>query len=187
MKSLPVLAASVSVLFSACGGSTLGSVCRRNADVSCQKLYECTPDVAAQGGYTSVSDCVTKRQATCAEFDNVSCTGIDNGVVDQCLDDLRKAACAAGFPESCKTLQSQSVTSTCTSSDGRVMCTSNSASASTGACSTTRSGCGDGKAYAVTCTGSACVCTINDQQTKTYTGTCGSTAELNTNCGFNLR
>jgi hypothetical protein len=67
------------------------------------------------------------------------------------------------------------------------MCTSNSASASSGVCSFTRTSCSDGKRYELVCTDSACVCTVNGQQTRTYTGTCGSITELNTNCGFNLR
>jgi len=186
-----LVAATLAVLATACGGTTLASLCERTAKVNCQKLYECAPSAAAQQGFTSEADCVTKTQAqiNCAAYDTISCTGLDLGPYNTCLDDLSKTACTATTqPASCMGLQNPTQSATCTSTDGRVVCTSASAEAGSGGCTVSRSGCSDKKAYAVTCAGSSCTCTVDGRTTKTYSGTCGSdSASLNANCGFNLR
>jgi hypothetical protein len=169
MRPALLTAAAVVLTFTpGCGGTTLGSLCQRSAQVQCQKLFECSPSTATQQGFTSQSDCVTKTTAKidCASFDTITCTGIDYGPYNRCLDDMSKLACTAqSQPDSCKGLSDPGSSGKCTSSDGRIVCQSASATAGSSGCSETRTGCGDGKTYAVTCAGTACTCTVDGATT----------------------
>lgn len=186
LPSLPGLAC-VLVVAAGCGKPTLASLCRDGAAVTCDKLFECTPAQASQLGYTSAADCAAKRnaQASCAQFDTITCDGTDLGGYQRCLDDLRAMPCSATTqPASCQGLGTPS----CTSNDGKVLCSGSGSSAGTG-CSTSRSGCNDGHTYELSCDNGSCQCRVDDAVTKTYSGGgCPSaSAELNTACGWNLR
>lgn len=190
MKTPLLVLALASPLLASCGGTTLASLCHRTIQTQCKKLYECTPQAAAAQGYTSEADCVTKLGArgSCSQFEGVNCTGVDLGPYDRCLSDMEKLACTAQMqPASCTNLP-QVNNATCTSSDGRVVCTGASASSTTSACSLTRTGCNDGKAYSVACGNGTCTCSVDGQAGKTFSGSsCSDLANLNTACGWNLR
>jgi hypothetical protein len=178
------------LLLTACGGSTLASQCKRTVQVPCKKLFACTPEVAAAQGFTSEADCATKgtAQLDCARFDTINCSGVDYAPLDRCLSDYESQACnATSQPASCQNLGNPTTGATCTSSDGRIVCTSGSASASAGGCSSTRTGCGDKKTYELACTNGTCTCSVDGAMTKTYSGTsCSDQAAINTGCGWNL-
>jgi hypothetical protein len=178
------------LLLAACGGSSLASECKRTAQVQCKKLFACNPSEAASQGFTSESDCVTKGTAelNCARFDTISCSGVDFATLDRCLSDYENQACnATTQPASCQSLPNPTTGATCTSSDGRIVCTSGSASASTNGCASTRTGCGDKKSYSVECTNGTCTCSVDGTMTKTYSGTtCSDQVAVNAGCGWNL-
>ncbi|MEW5742042.1 MAG: hypothetical protein AB1938_24215 [Myxococcota bacterium] len=189
MKPL-ALALLSSLLLSACGGTTLASMCARTAQVQCRKLYECAPTAAASQGFTSEADCVTKTEGRigCTQFEGVTCSNVDLGPYDRCLTDMDKLACTAQMqPASCMNLPAVN-TASCTSSDGRVVCTSANATAGTGGCTLTRTGCSDGKAYSVACGAGTCTCSVNGQAGMTFSGSsCSDITGINTACGWNLR
>ena len=184
-----LLLVAFAVVAAACGKPTMKSLCAESAQVGCDKLFECTPSQASQLGFSSAADCKTKldTQLNCAQYDSVTCDGVDLQKYQQCLDDTRGLACPATTqPASCTSLGGAP---SCTSSDGKIICTGGSASASGTGCTTARDGCGDGHTYEVSCTGGTCECRVDGVASKTFSGTsCPSaSAELNTACGWNLR
>lgn len=171
-----------------CGKPTMKSLCTDSVQVSCDKLFECTPSQASQFGFSSAADCKTKTEAqlNCAQYDTVTCDGVDLSKYQQCIDDTRALACSALMqPASCSSQGSPR----CTSTDGKIICSGGSGSASGSGCTVTRDGCGDGHTYEVSCTGGSCECRVDGVASKTFSGTsCPSaSAELNTACGWNLR
>lgn len=190
MKNLVrLLSVASAAVLASCGGPTLKSICQDSARVSCDKLFECSPQAAASLGYTSAADCVTKRsaQVSCEQFDTVQCTGLDLSGYQRCLDETRALACTATTqPASCTGLGSLDL-DRCTSSDGKVVCTQGSSTGSNNGCTSTYSSCGDGKTYSVSCSGGSCTCTVDGQAGATFQGSdCDKTA-ANTACRWNLR
>lgn len=185
---LRLVLVSVLAVAAGCGKPTLKSLCTDSAQVACDKVFECQPSQASQLGYSSAGDCKTKleTQLNCAQYDSVTCDGVDLQKYQQCLDDTRGLACSTMTqPASCTSLGGSP---SCTSSDGKVLCSGGSASAGTG-CTTARDGCGDGHTYEVACTGGTCECKVDGVAAKTFQGSScpSSSAELNAACGWNLR
>lgn len=171
-----------------CGKPTLKSLCTDSIQVSCDKLYECTPSQASTLGFSSAADCRTKTElrAGCSQYDTVTCDGTYLEKYQRCLDDMRALPCTATTqPASCSGVGAP----TCTSTDGKVFCSGGSATASGNGCTSGRDGCGDGHTYEVACTGGTCECRVDGTAAKTFSGSsCPSTsAELNSDCGWNLR
>lgn len=180
--------ALVALVFAAgCGKPTIKSLCTDSVQVSCDKLFECTPSQASQLGFSSVADCKTKTetQASCSQYDTVTCDATYLQKYQQCLDDMRALTCTATTqPASCNGLGAP----TCTSTDGRVFCSGGSATASGTGCTSGRDGCGDGHTYEVSCTGGTCECKVDGVAAKTFSGTScpSSSADLNAACGWKL-
>lgn len=180
----------MSAVLLSCGGPSLSSMCQRTAQVQCKKLFECTPQAAAAQGFGSEADCRRQLEAriNCAQFDTITCTGVDLGPLDRCLNDMDKLACTAtSQPESCRGIE-QPNSARCTSSDGKVFCTGGSSSSNSGGCSLGRTGCNDGKSYTLACASGTCSCSVDGQAVKTFAGSsCGDVAAINAACGWNLR
>lgn len=175
---------------SACGGTSLSSYCKRSTQILCKKLFQCSPQVATAQGYSNESDCVTKLQASqCAAFESTSCPALDLAPYEKCLAESEALACTATEqPASCKDLPNPDL-SKCSSSDGRVSCTSRGSSVSNTSCSRSNESCTDGKSYVLSCSQGTCTCAVSGVTGKTFAGTsCElATAQLNSACGWNLR
>jgi hypothetical protein len=169
----------------ACGPTRFQSFCERTAEASCRQAFRCTPDDAKRL-WTDVGTCAAelKTRSRCDAFATDPCT-LDGTKSARCLLDLENAPCtstAGALPESCRAVS-------CSTGNKCARVTND---ASSGGCSYTLSDCTDQNTYGVLCVGSACSCQRNGSAERTFTGTCGMTADarltqLATECSFDVK
>jgi hypothetical protein len=72
----------------------------QSIQMSCDKLFECTPDAAEMMGYADSADCVTQltalvEEAEASDTGADSCPNYDGGKAKECLDAMEALACDA--------------------------------------------------------------------------------------------
>jgi len=192
----PVLLAGACTLLCVLGCKpSPADYCRRTAQVTCDKLYECAPASASALGYANVADCRTQLELKqkCTAYEKFDCTGTDWSSYDKCLDDAAAQACTVtSAPASCTSATS---TSTCVDTDKTtVRCTKNTLAKGGSNCTFTTAECADGHTYGVSCTGTDCHCVFDGTTGKGFTSSTDfcdesdvSKPAANAECGWNLR
>lgn len=165
--------------------------CQRIARVYCQRLQACEPTGFAAQGFTTEDECVAKSYpfTDCNVFQTVTCTDFDWAASEACANSIQRASCDNwGAAYVCTHSLPKATPSTCSSSDGRVVCLGGNE----GTCSTWMDECADGHKYEVSCDGSTCHCLVDDKETATFAATlsadatCHDVTTSTSSCGWNV-
>jgi hypothetical protein len=97
MRSFLLLAPLLALV--ACGPSK-EDFQEQSIQMSCDKLFECTPDAAEMMGYADADACVTDltelvEEAETSDTGADSCANYDSGKAKECLDAMEALACDA--------------------------------------------------------------------------------------------